>query len=182
MRGSGRHREAVEHYTAAITVEPRLAVAHLGRAMSFVKLRDWTGARDALEEASRLLPDQPAFAHALARILATAPDERVRDGSRALELLDGLVKAGQDSTDLGESLAMALAETGEFERAKQIQTQVVTLAGGSADPRMVRTMTARLESYVRNEPWREPWPADHPLHRPPADAAPVAPRRAPRTP
>jgi tetratricopeptide (TPR) repeat protein len=182
LRRSERHLEAVEHYTVAIAVEPRLAVAHLGRAMSLVKLRRWADARDALEEASRSLPDQPAFAHALARVLATAPDETVRDGIRALQVLDGLVKAGQDNTDLGESLAMALAETGEFERARQIQTQVVTLAGSSVDPTIMVTMTARLESYARNEAWREPWPDEHPLHRPPADAAPAPPRRAHRTP
>jgi tetratricopeptide (TPR) repeat protein len=182
LRGSDRHLEAVEHYTAAIAVEARLAVAHMGHAMSLVKLRRWADARDALERASRSLPDQPAFAHAWARILAAAPDETVRDGIRALQILDGLVKAGQDDSDLGESLAMALAETGEFERAREIQTQVLTLARSSADPAIVGTMTARLASYGRNEPCREPWPDDHPLHRPPANAAPPPPRRAHPTP
>jgi len=182
LRASERHVEAVEQYTAAIALQPRLAVAHLGRAMSLVKLRRWADARDALEGASRDLPDQPAFAHAWARILAAAPDGTVRDGLRAIQILDGLVKAGQDNSDIGESLAMALAETGEFERARQVQTQVLTLARGAADPRVIETMTARLESYVRNEPWREPWPEDHPLHRPPQDAAPAPPRRVHRTP
>jgi tetratricopeptide (TPR) repeat protein len=181
MRGSGNYPEAVEHYSAALEVEPRMAVAHLGRAMSLVKLRRWAAALDALELATRALPDQPAFAHAWARILASAPDDGVRDGRRSLQILDELVKAGQDSTDIGETLAMALAETGEFQRAQQIQTQMLTLANRSADRTVLETMGDRLESYRQETPWREPWPDDHPLHRPPNDATPVPPRRAQRT-
>ena len=182
LRASGRHVEAVEHYTTAISADPRHAVAQLGRAMSWVKLQRWVQARDALEGASRSLPDQPAFAHAWARILASAPDETVRDGVRALQILDGLIQAGQNDSDLGESLAMALAEAGAFERARSIQTQILTLARDSADPAIVAGMTARLQSYERNQPWREPWPTNHPLHLPPADASPDPPRRARPTP
>jgi hypothetical protein len=36
-------------------------------------------------------PEQPVFAHALARLLAAAPDDRVRDGRRALELAEELL-------------------------------------------------------------------------------------------
>ncbi len=182
MRGSGNHLEAIEHYSAVLGTEPRMAVAHLGRAMSLVKLRNWTSARDALEQATRSLPDQPALAHAWARILASSPDETVRDGIRALQILDELVNAGQDNTDIGETIAMALAETGEFQRARQIQAQMLTLARGSADRTVLRTMSDRLKSYREATPWREPWPDDDPLHRPPNDAAPAAPRRALRTP
>ena len=41
------------------------------------------GARAASRAAMKAFPDQPGFAHALARLLAAAPDDRVRDGARA---------------------------------------------------------------------------------------------------
>ena len=35
-------------------------------------------------------PDQPDVAHMLARLLAAAPDDRVRDGRRAMEIVQDL--------------------------------------------------------------------------------------------
>ena len=97
-------------------MNPRAVRARLGYAMALVKLRRFQEARDHLAEAARLYPDQPELTHALARVLATVPDDRVRDGGRAMELVQELFK-NDKSTDLGETMAMTLAELGEYERA-----------------------------------------------------------------
>jgi len=177
MRRAERYADAVEVYSAAIRADPRNAPAHLGRAMALARLSRWVDARDAFEQASRSLPDQPAFALAWARVLASAPDAAVRDGMRALQILDGLVSAGQDNTDVGETIAMALAETGEFGQAERIQSKMLALARRSADPAVIRTMSNRLEAYRGSIPWREPWRENHPSFLSPDDAAPAPPRR-----
>jgi len=177
LRRRGDHARAVEHYRAVVEIEPRKAVAQLGLAMALVKLERWTRVRDTLLAATDALPDQPAFMHALARIHAAAPDAAVRDGRRALELLDQLVQGGQQNTDVGETIAMAMAELGEFEQAIRFQIQSIEVVQSAGQAELLVTMNERLRAYRESRPWREPWPDDDPSHRPPADAAPAPPRR-----
>ena len=51
--------------------------------MGLVRLGRYQEARDRLERDVQAFPDQLGFAHALARLLSAAPDDRVRDGARA---------------------------------------------------------------------------------------------------
>lgn len=177
MRASGELDRAVEHYRGVLELEPRHAEAQLGHAMALVKLERWPAARDALVAASDALPDQPAFSHALARVCAAAPDASVRDGRRALALIDPLIRAGQQSTDIGETIAMAMAELGEFEQAVRYQEQVVSVVRASGNNGLLPLMGERLAAYRASRAWREPWPSDDPLHVPPTDALPAPPRR-----
>ena len=68
------------------------------------------------------------MAHALARLLATAPDASVRDGARAKAIVEELLK-GQKTTDLGETMAMTLAELGEYSEAAAVQREIIAAAG-----------------------------------------------------
>jgi hypothetical protein len=85
--------------------------------MGLVQLKRYRETRDWLVEATRLHPDDPQLRHALARLLAAAPDDQVRDGARALSLAQGLL-ATDSTTELGETLAMAYAEVGSFPQAR----------------------------------------------------------------
>ena len=80
-------------------------------------------------------PDQPGFAHALARLLAAAPDDRVRDGRRALALMQTLLQQ-QKTMALAETMAMTLAESGEYEQAVKWQRDAMAAAepGGQDGP------------------------------------------------
>jgi tetratricopeptide (TPR) repeat protein len=177
LRRRGDHARAVEHYRAVVEIEPRRAVAQLGLAMTRVKLERWTAVRDTLLAAIDTLPDQPAFVHALARLHAAAPDVAVRDGRRALELLDQLVQGGQQDTDVGETIAMAMAELGDFEQAIRFQIQTIEVVQRAGQAELLGTMNERLRVYRESRPWRKPWPDDDPSHRPPTDAVPPPPRR-----
>ena len=177
LRVGGDHTGAIEHYRAVVEIEPRNAVARFGLAMALVKLERWSEVRDALVAAIDALPDQPAFVHALARIYAAAPDATVRDGRRALELLDRLIQGGQQNTDVGETLAMAMAARGEFEQATRFQIQAIEVVRQAGQAELLTLMNQRLRAYRESRRWQEPWPDDDPLHRRPAEAAPAPPRR-----
>ncbi len=177
LRARGAHERAVEHYRAALELEPRRAVAHLGLVLALVQLERWSEARDALLVAIDALPDQPAFVHALARIHAAAPDESVRDGRRALGLIEQLIQAGQQSTDVGETLAMAMAALGEFEQAVGFQSQAIEVVRNAGQTDLLDTMNERLRAYRASRAWLVPWPDDDPLHRRPDEPTPAPPRR-----
>ena len=128
--------------------------------MALVKLRRFREARDHLADAARLYPDQPELTHALARVLVTAPDDRVRDGGRAMELVQELFKTDK-STDLGETMAMTLAELGQYQRAAAIQRGVMAAAEKArVESAALERMSENLKLYERHEPCRTPWPND----------------------
>src|SRR5207249_676288 len=159
LRRSGRIEASLAPYKEAVTINPRATQARLGYAVALVLLGRYREARDWLTDATALAPDRPEFAHALARLLATAPDDRVRDGERALVLVQELLK-NQKTTDVGETMAMTLAELGEFERAAAIQRGVLSAAKDAGLTDTVRRMTENLRLYERHRPCRIPWRPD----------------------
>ena len=159
LRRSGRAEASLSQYDEAVKMNPRAVRGRLGYAMALVKLRRFQEARDWLAEATRHYPDQPELAHALARVLVTVPDDRVRDGRRAMEIVQELFK-NDKSTDLGETMAMTLAELGEYQKASAIQRGVMAAAEKARLEGAVERMSENLKLYERHQPCRTPWPID----------------------
>ena len=127
--------------------------------MAMVSLQRYREARDLLSDALEVYPDQPEFAHALARVLAAAPDPRVRDGERALAILQALPEA-QRRLDLGETMAMTLAELGRFDEAVTWQRNAMEGARQAGRPDLADRMAENLERYLARQPCRTPWRAE----------------------
>ena len=159
LRRSRRAEASLVHYREAITMNPRLSQARLGYAMALVQLRRDREARDLLSESMAQHADQPEIAHALARVLAASPDDRVRDGQRAMAIVQVLFK-GQKTTELGETMAMTFAELGEYARAVDIQRGVMAAARKAGLSDAVRRMETNLRLYERQKPCRTPWGDD----------------------
>lgn len=156
LRRSGRLQESLAQYEHGLELDPRFSDAVFGRAMTLVRLQRYHKARDRLTEGMKLYPDQPMFAHALARLLAAAPDDRVRDGRRAMTLMQELGKK-QQSIDLGETLAMTLAELGQYQQAAAVQRDVIAAAERAGLGDVARRMAENLRLYERRKPCRTPW-------------------------
>lgn len=165
LRRAGRVEEALPHYEAVRRADPTVSQASFGYAIGLVRLGRYREARAELEVAERTFADQPGFAHALARLLAAAPDQSVRDGARALSIAETLLKR-EATLAVGETMAMALAEVGRFEDAVQWQRDVIAAATKAEQTWMLPALTANLRRYERGEPSRVPWAADDPVHRP----------------
>ena len=161
QRRSGNARASLPEYEEAIRINPRTAQGRLGYAMSLVALRRYDKAREWLDESVRLQPDEPSLSHALARLLVTAPDDRVRDGRRALTIVQELMK-GVKTTDVGETMAMTAAELGNFEEAAAIQRGVLAAAKRAGLTAAVRRMQENLRLYEHGQPCRTPWKDDDP--------------------
>ena len=105
-------------------------------------------------------PDRTEYRIALARLLSAAPDEHVRDSKRALAIAQELFNAPQHTTALGETIAMALAEYGDFAQAISIQRDVVAAARRSGLTAQIPHMEQNLARYERHQPCRTPWSED----------------------
>lgn len=165
LRRAGRTEAALEQYGMAVRSNPRLAEARFGYAIGLIRLRRYAEARAWLEASVSVQPDRPELTHALARLLVTAPDDRVRDGQRGMELIKQLFDSHK-TTDVGETMAMTLAELGQFGDAVALQRGVIDAARQGGDRDGERRMLANLKLYERRQPCRTPWPDDDPVHRP----------------
>lgn len=157
LRRAGRPADAMGHYQQALTTQPDSTEGRLGLAMALTQLGRHREARDRLTEAvSGGGSDRAAFSHALARVLVTASDARVRDGQRAMALVQELVGQGR-TLELGETMAMALAELGEFDRAVAVQRDLLTGATRGGVAAVMPRLSANLARYERREPSRTAW-------------------------
>jgi tetratricopeptide (TPR) repeat protein len=165
LRRNGRLEESLSHYADVIRTSPSISQARFGYAMALVRLRRYQEARDRLADAMKTYPDQPGFAHALARVLAAAPDDRVRDGRRALALTETLLKQ-QKTMALAETMAMTLAESGEYEQAVKWQREAMAAAEVSGRADLMPAMAGSLRLYEAGRPCRTPWRDDDPVFYP----------------
>ena len=165
LRRTGRTEQALTHYRRVIALEPADAAARFGEAMALVRLERYRVARERLTAAMAVHSARPEFPHALARVLAAAPDDGVRDGARAWELAQALARQQQNSA-VAETLAMAAAETGRFDAAVEWQELAMTIARRAERPDIARRMASNLELYQAGQACRTPWREDDPDHRP----------------
>jgi tetratricopeptide (TPR) repeat protein len=156
---NGRPEEALAQYKGALEKEPTDPDAAFGYAMTLVRLHRYQEARDRLVDGMKAHSDQPNFSHALARLLAAAPDDRVRDGRRAKALVDELFKQ-QQSFELGETAAMTLAELGQYAQAAAVQRDIMAAAEKAGVHDVVRRMSENLKLYEVGKPCRTPFTED----------------------
>ncbi|MEE2636335.1 MAG: tetratricopeptide repeat protein [Acidobacteriota bacterium] len=161
LRRTGAVDASLPHYQRAIVFQE----ARFGEVMALVRLGRHQEALARLQTAIELHPEQPAFSHALARLLASAPDDAVRNGPRSLELVEALAQQYKTAA-VAETMAMALAETGRFAEAVEWQRFAMGIATDAALPGVARGMASNLTRYLQNEPCRTPWRDDEPEHNP----------------
>ena len=163
LRRGGQFEASLAQYDYIIKADPRVPEARFGYAASLVRLRRYAEARDRFEAAAREYPSEPAFAQATVRLLAAAPDDRVRDGRRALSMAQGLVDKGLRSFDVLETMAMAQAEAGQFSGAAMWQRDAIAAAERTAGHVVAERITDNLKLYEAGRPCRAPWRTDEPL-------------------
>jgi tetratricopeptide (TPR) repeat protein len=163
LRKQRRWQESLADYRQAFTLDPGSARAILGAAMVLASLERFADARDHLAEGLVVLPNQPELHHALARMLAAAPDARVRDGHQALLIMRARLAVDPRSVDLAETMAMVSAEDGQWDEATTWQRQAIAGAQRAGFSATVQHLMSTLALYERRAPCRTPWSDDENL-------------------
>ena len=169
---TGGSLDAARWYRQALSKEPRSTRIALSLAFALIKAADHVEARKVLETASSLQPEAESI-NALARLLATTPASEVRDGARALMMAKSLFEKNS-SPEVGQTYAMALAETGNFAKAAEIQQDIITSYERSGIPVDKSFLAQNLTAYRRSQSVREGWSAEDPVFRPRSPAAALA--------
>src|SRR5712692_2297627 len=160
----GRVQEAHNHSRAAAIIHwqtllkdyPLDIAAHndLG-----VLLLQTGNARDAVAQWEMSLEIDPNDGNAqnnLAWVLATHPDDAIRDGKRAVELGEKATQLpGGEAPIVLRTLAAAYAEVGEFSKALETAERAAELATAQQNASLVETLRSEIELYRVNKPHRE---------------------------
>lgn len=148
-------QRAVDAYSQTIAGEPQNWFAFQGRADTYLNLGQQDKAMEDYEQALQLDPANSGVLNNLAWLLATSPEEKLRNGKRAIELATKACEVTEfKQAHILSTLAAAYAETGDFETAKKWSSKAVELGEGS----MKEQLAKELKSYEERKPWREAHP------------------------
>jgi tetratricopeptide (TPR) repeat protein len=152
----GDHLRAEAYLRRALDADPQSILYHHRLA---AVLQSAGKIRESLAEYELVLSNRPGATDVrnnIAWICATSPDAGVRNGARAIELLEPEAAKADCDANLLDTLAAAYAEAGQFDRAVQTAEkaarkarQAAVAAGPLAD------MEKRLELYKKHKPHRE---------------------------
>jgi tetratricopeptide (TPR) repeat protein len=158
---------AEREYRIVVSLEPQNEIARLMQAMAAVHSGSYARSRTLLEDAAVAFPGDPDIANALARLLAAAPDQAVRDQRRALAMVESLVRNQQgDPLEVGITLAMALAAVGRFHEAAEYQEAIIKQLEASRQFEIARLLRPNLARYQQGKACLVPWASDDPIFAP----------------
>jgi tetratricopeptide (TPR) repeat protein len=106
------------------------------------------------DEALKIDPDDTGVLNNLAWVLATSPDDPVRDAKRSIELgLKACELTKYEKPHILSTLAAGYAEKGDWENAQKWSAKAVEL--GAKDDEVDQQLKKELEGYKEQKPWRE---------------------------
>jgi tetratricopeptide (TPR) repeat protein len=147
-------RAAIKEFTRSIELDPGQFASWRGRSDAEISIGDHAAALADLEKGLEIQPDNDGILNNLAWLLATSPEDSIRDGKRAIELA---TKACEETewkeAHIISTLAAGYAEAGDFETAKKYSRQAVDV--GSETAEVKDQLEQELRSYEEAKPWRE---------------------------
>jgi tetratricopeptide (TPR) repeat protein len=145
-------KEAVGAYSQVLEIDAKNKAALQGRADVLLRMGMQAEAIADYEEVLKQEPDNSHVLNNLAWLLATSPDEKLRNGKRAIELATtGCKLTDYKQAHLVSTLAAGYAEIGDFKTAIEWSEKSVELAGED----LKENLAKELESYKSGKPVRE---------------------------
>jgi len=121
----------------------------------------WADALERYERSVALAPGNQGPLLGLAWLLATCPDEGLRNPTRALDLLAGLEEEQASAFQFLDVKAAVLAANGRFDEAAAAARKALDLieAQGGGFLEMAEAIRTRLTQYEASEPFLHPSPS-----------------------
>jgi tetratricopeptide (TPR) repeat protein len=149
----GRPDDAEAGYREALRHDGEFAAAVGGVVQLLVQKRQFDEVEKVLGQPLRRATRQAAQDFAWA--LATRPDERLRDGKRAVKWAEQVVAApGGRTIEAYDVLAAAYAEAGRFDDAVKTITTAVQSAEQNQQVQLGKSLCKRLNLYEQKLPYR----------------------------
>ena len=152
----GQVADALVHYRKLLELQPDNMEVH--NIVGTVLVQQGQ-IREGVEEWQKVLEIQPDNGNALnnlAWVLATAPDDSLRDGSRAVQLAEQALQISGDRIPIVfRTLAAAYAENQQFPQAIETAQQGVELANKQGNFALAAELQSSIALYQENRPLRD---------------------------
>jgi tetratricopeptide (TPR) repeat protein len=153
----GRVADALVHYRKLLELQPDNIEVH--NIVGTVLIQQGR-VGEGVEEWQKVLAIRPDNGNAmsnLAWVFATAPDQSLRDGPKAVELAEQALRiSGGRIPILFRTLAAAYAESGEFSKAIQTAQQGIELANNQGNSGLATELQGNITLYQGQRPLRDP--------------------------
>ncbi|MEK6643916.1 MAG: sulfatase-like hydrolase/transferase [Planctomycetota bacterium] len=149
--------QAVAHYEKTIDYKPGHVGATEALVRHFIQQHHIAGAIRVLRAGVAAAPDSIKYTNMLAEMLATAQDDKLRDGALALRLILPACEASKYQVPgLLATLASAYAETGDFEKAVEYANKALELASTAKQQAIIDLVRPQLDQFAKKLPFRNP--------------------------
>ncbi len=151
----GRVDEAIEHSEEALRIRPNDADAENNLGLALLQRGETKRALAHLKKGLEINPGHMNAEVNLAWILATSPDDSLRNGARAVQLAEDVMnRAGHPNAIVLRTLAAAYAETGRFSDAIATAQQAIELARATGNEGLAVDLEKNISAYRANQPLR----------------------------
>jgi tetratricopeptide (TPR) repeat protein len=145
----GRRQEAIQEFQQSLQVRATTGAAR-NLAAALLMSGEPAKAAQVYRIAMQIDPGDLQDQRALAWLLATHPDNHIRDGRQAVTLSEQIVNATNAQVPLFLlTLAASLAEAGDFEHAVQVGAQAAVAFQRAGDPKMALMIEQRILPALR---------------------------------
>jgi Tfp pilus assembly protein PilF len=144
----GQTDEGIQHLERALALDPEYTTAYGNLGEAYASEGQRAMAAQYFTRAVDAAPDNPFLLNRLGWLLATSPEEGVRNGSRAVEVAQRAVSitARQDVMSL-ETLAAAYAEVERFDEAVATEREALSLADRQGTRDLVPELATRVSLF-----------------------------------
>jgi tetratricopeptide (TPR) repeat protein len=157
----GRIDEAMADWEKTLQIRPDDADAHTCLGNALLRRGSVKEAVTQYENAIALAPEDPHSRINMAWVLATAPDESIRNGIKAVEFAQQAMElSGGNDPNFLRTLAAAYAESGRFSQAIATARQAMMTATMQGKAGLARVLYDDVELYRANVPLRAAKSAD----------------------
>ncbi|HWB58345.1 MAG TPA: tetratricopeptide repeat protein [Chthoniobacteraceae bacterium] len=153
----GDMKEAIDLLQKALEINPDFAGAHVNLGNALLEDGQARGALYQYQKALKLTPDDVVVQLKLAKLLATCPDDKVRNGNAAVELASRTNElSGGHIPEVLDVLAAAYAEAHRFDEAIETARRAAEIATADGKTELAAEIQAHLELYRASTPLRVP--------------------------
>ena len=156
LTAQGRWDEAIEQYQQALKQMPDSIHAHNQLGLALQSRGRFAAAIAQFQKVLELDPKHVTARNNLAWLLATCPENSLRDGKKAVELAQQAVQlSGGNAPEILDTLAAAYAEAGSFPEAVATAQRALDLSAAQNKKPLAEVIQNQLKLFETHSPFHE---------------------------